>query len=351
MKYSLFYNQTLFRLLAPLPIGILIYMLVLLVFDNLSSLGEVFFDQEALLFIVITYVLSETLRVVTNGLAARTETAGSVRGWLILLFLIGLLATLALVAGLITAYFVWVVEYSWGTFFTELTTSVSIYGFIYVLYFMVLTSVILFAIESRRAVEKESLLKKNIDLKLKIFSRVINPEFLYRSLETLITIIRRKEPSAEKFIQKLSHVYRSVLDNRHEDLAGLQTEMHAADSIVYLYNQQHDGHIRWEPLEYGSDAEEVFVLPGSMMIVLEWVINSNMINASKPLHISVRREDDYLVVEYTLWEKLVLAPEAWKKVEELVQSFEYFTRRPLLIVKAADRGYVKIPLLTIDRAA
>ena len=71
MKRKLFYNHLISRLFAPLPLGMLIYMLVLLVFDNLGSLGEVFFEKEALLCIGITYLVAELLRAIANGFVPR----------------------------------------------------------------------------------------------------------------------------------------------------------------------------------------------------------------------------------------------------------------------------------------
>jgi hypothetical protein len=323
---------------------------VLLVFDSLGSLGDVFFEKEALLCIVVTYLISETQRLLANASVDRLETSGSIRLSLLWMLLVGLAATQLIVFGSISAYFIWGIGYSWGTFSTELSTFLFIYGFINVLYFVVLSSVILFALENKRALEKEGLLKKNIDLKLRIFSRVINPEFLYRSLETLISIIYKKDRSAEKYIQKLSHVYRSVLDSRHEDLSEVASELLIAESIVYLYNQQHGGNIQWVA-EPGPASAEAYLLPGSMMIVLEWVIGSNMINAQRPLKITAATEEDYLTIEYTLWEKLMPAAESKDKIMELLQSFTYFTERPLLIVKADDRGFVKVPLLKLEKAA
>ncbi|WOK06369.1 histidine kinase [Imperialibacter roseus] len=350
MKRKLFYNHLISRLFAPLPLGMLIYMLVLLVFDNLGSLGEVFFEKEALLCIGITYLVAELLRAIANGFVPRIESSDFIKLSFGLLFLAGLLVTLLVVFGSISAYFVGVIGYSFGTFTTELSTFLSIYGFIYALYFIVLASVILFTLETNRALDKEGVLKKNIDLKLRIFSRVINPEFLYKSLETLISILYKKDKAADKFIQKLSHVYRSVLDSRHEDLSEMKAELTIAESIVYLYNQQYDGNIHWQP-ESEAIEEEAYLLPGSMMIVMEWIIASNMINQSRPLKIFVRREEDYLTIEYSLWERLMPTVEGKEKMMELLQSFEHFTERPLLIVKADNKGFVKLPLLKLEKAA
>lgn len=350
MRNHLFYNQLIVRLVGPLPLGILVYVLVLLLFDDLSALGQLFFNQELLLCIVTTYLFSEIQRLISNSFLGKIESSDTLKLWFSALLIAGLASSAMLVFGVISSYFIWAIGYSFGTFSTELTIFLSLYGFIYLLYFMVLLSVILFRIESKRTLEKESLLKKNIDLKMKIFSRVINPEFLYQSLETLISILYRKDKSAESFIQKLSHVYRSVLDSRHEDLATLDSEIAIAESVTYLYNQQYNGHINWIK-DLDQSSEELFLLPGSMMVTLEWIVNSNMINPGKPLKIQVRVEDDYLVVEYSMWEKLMLPGMNKEKLLELVQSFEHFTQRPLLIIRANEQGFVKIPLLKLETAA
>lgn len=340
--------------MAPLFLGIFIYLLVLMVFDDLGRLAEYFFNQEALLCIGLTYLFSESQRLTNNGFLSKLETTGALQTWLVALFAAGLSLTFLLVSAVVSTYFIFQIGYSWGTFSTELNAFLWIYGFIYTLYFMVLSSVILFGIENRRAIEKESVLKKNIDLKLRIFSRIINPEFLYRSLETLITIIHKKDKAGEKFIQKLSHVYRSVLDSRNDELSEVAAELEIAESAVYLYNQQFGNCIKWSAsVESGPDEmlQSAYLLPGSMMIVLEWIVNSTIIQPSRPLEISLRTEDDYLVIEYTLWEKLMPAVNYREKLSELEASFGHFTQRPFLIVKAEDKAYIKMPVLLLESAA
>lgn len=342
------------RITAPLFLGVFIYLLVLMIFDDLARLEDYFFNQEALLCIAITYLFSEAQRLLNNLFLPRLENAQSVKTGLLLLFAGGLAATSLLVFAAISSYFIYQIGYSWGTFFTELNVFLWIYSFIYLLYFMVLSSAFLFGIENKRALEKENLLKKNIDLKLRIFSRIINPEFLYRSLETLITLIQRKDKSSEKFIHKLSHVYRSVLNTRNDDLALLDSEMEIAESAIYLYNQQFANAIQWKTgleNEEESRDEPAYLLPGSMMIVLEWVINSSIIQPARPLVINIFREEDYLVVEYSLWEKLMPLLHYKEKLNELEGSLRHFSQKPFVLIKAEDKAYIKIPLLYLEPAA
>lgn len=354
MKSQLFYNYLALRITGPFFLGIFIYLLVLMVFDNLAGLGEYFFNQEAFLCIAITYFFSENQRLVNNGFLPKLERTPALKSWLLLLLVSGLSLTVVLVSLIVSGYFIFGIGYSWGTFFTELNAFIWIYCFIYVLYFMVLSSVVLFRIENKRALEKESVLKKNIDLKLQIFSRVINPEFLYKSLEALIMIIHRKDKASENFIQKLSHVYRSVLDSRHEELSDISSELEIAESALYLYNQQFGNCIKWtSPLQKKSadSAAEAYLLPGSMMIVLEWIVNSSIIQPNRPLEINIWPEEDYLVVEYSLWERLMPGTHYREKLKELETSFVHFTQRPFLIVKAEDRAFIKMPLLLLEPAA
>ena len=59
---KIFIHHIGFRLLAPVFVGVMVYVLILMVFDSISLLIENFFSQEAAFCIGLTYVLHEFLR-------------------------------------------------------------------------------------------------------------------------------------------------------------------------------------------------------------------------------------------------------------------------------------------------
>ena len=64
MSKTIFYNNPVFRLSAPLLTGIVIYLLILMFFDSVDMLAENFFSREVVFTIGLTYLFFELYRLV-----------------------------------------------------------------------------------------------------------------------------------------------------------------------------------------------------------------------------------------------------------------------------------------------
>src|SRR5680860_513765 len=62
----------------------------------------------------------------------------------------------------------------------------------------------------------------------------VNPHFLFNSLNSLSSLVRNDPDLAEKFVQKLSSVYRYVLENKEKELVSLSTELDFVNNYFYL---------------------------------------------------------------------------------------------------------------------
>ena len=60
---KLFIHNPLFRIISPLCSGILIYLLILLINNNVSQLKETFLGQELYVCIGLTYLIQEYSRL------------------------------------------------------------------------------------------------------------------------------------------------------------------------------------------------------------------------------------------------------------------------------------------------
>jgi hypothetical protein len=64
MKKKYFIHHPLFRLLAPVVYGVIVYLLILLINNNLSQLKEIFIGQEVYICIALTFLSFESVRTI-----------------------------------------------------------------------------------------------------------------------------------------------------------------------------------------------------------------------------------------------------------------------------------------------
>lgn len=338
----LFIHSPLFRIICPAVYGLVVYLLVLLVFDSINQLTGNFFSQEALLCVILTYLLSETLRLMILLLDKYYPVEKNIRARIALQIAVNLFCTLLVISAGVAVYFVFIVGYT--TFSAELFTLNSIYLISSLFYTMLYLSIFYLNQHNKTTLQHEKALRKRMEGQLQQLTREVNPELLYNSLETLIVLAHQDAGTAEKFIDQLSSVYRYFLDHRHKELTALQNETEAVEYLVYVYNQRHEGNIRFH-INVTAEESDLLVIPGTLLELVEDAILTTMISRERPLEIDAYTEGTYFVITYQRRDRLMPRSFGYMSVAEIAQAYTFFTDRALICQKTENECVIKIPLL------
>jgi hypothetical protein len=68
-----FVNHPVFRIVAPVIYGVLIYLLVLMINNTVAQVNELFRSEEVYVFIVLTFIAFESSRFIIKLLAKYTH--------------------------------------------------------------------------------------------------------------------------------------------------------------------------------------------------------------------------------------------------------------------------------------
>jgi LytS/YehU family sensor histidine kinase len=183
------------------------------------------------------------------------------------------------------------------------------------------------------------------------FKNDINPDLLYESLENVINLMNKKQDDAEEYIDYLASAYRYVLTNRQRELINLTQEAEAAKTIVRLLNERHIGLIKLNCSPNHNEKNHCLI-PGSLPIVIEYIIRNTIISYQEPFIINCFIEDDeYLVIQSKLNDRLIKHTESALAFERLQKSYSLYSENPMIQVKAYEENYIKLPLLHIAEDA
>ncbi|UWX55222.1 histidine kinase [Maribacter litopenaei] len=81
--------------------------------------------------------------------------------------------------------------------------------------------------------ENERLKQQNLQNELAALKNQIDPHFLFNSLNSLTSLIRDNKP-ATQFVNKLSHMYRYILQSGDSNLVTVREELKYLESYAYL---------------------------------------------------------------------------------------------------------------------
>ena len=287
-----FIHNPIFRLLAPPIYGVLIYLLILLINNNVEQINEFYSSGEVYICIGLTYLSFETIRLTIVLLNKFLSKKYLLIHLPIQIVASTILSTVAVIISL-DIYFINIIGFNIAA--TQLIIFSVIYIFSALLYNLLYFSNDYLQRENTLKLTAERQQREVLEMEMTEFKNDINPDLLYESLENVISLMNKKNDEAEEYIDYLASAYRYVLTNRQKELISLGAEIEAAKNIIRLLNEKYLGKLHLEINLDNSDLQK-FLIPGSLPIVMEYIVRNTIISNIEPLIIRCNVEDEYLII-------------------------------------------------------
>ncbi|EMR01834.1 histidine kinase [Cesiribacter andamanensis] len=281
--YSTPATRPLFRLLAPLGFGAMVYLLVLLAFDTHSRVLSDFFNQELLVCIGISYGVLEANRLLAVSL---TRRAGQFWLWSSLKLLLALLATALITSLALILYFRYQLNFTNPlSFLSELKVFNSIFGALALLYQGYFLGFVALHHQYQLRIAEEEARALELQQQIDLFRHALHPDFLFAGLEHVILRLRElQHQQADAGISLLARLYQYFL-RRQEELIPLQEELEAVHKLHQLL--LHSG--RHLQLQLGELDEQLLLIPGSLLRLLEAIAHGQLSSAAAPLLVRIEQ--------------------------------------------------------------
>jgi len=341
---KLFINNTVFRICAPMLYGVLVYLLILLVNNNLNDLLQTFSNKELYVCIALSYLSLESLRASIVFLVKWFEKLPR-KYRPVIQTLFSLVISLVIVYAGVFAYFKWVEGYSVAWY--EMRNFFVIFGFTAVLYNILYSSNDYLLRENTVQLNLEAKLREKVEADFATFKNDINPDFLYESLESILQSLYIDVNDAEDQVDLLASIYRYQLMNRDKELVNLADELNALRNLISLFNFRSNGKIQLNSrLEATFD---VHVVPGSLLIAADTIIRNTLLSRDSVFNITLYEEEDgYIVLQHKLNDKLILHEESLLAFARIQRVYSFFSDVPFIQVKAYGENYIKFPAVKIS---
>lgn len=194
------------------------------------------------------------------------------------------------------------------------------------------------------AVENEQLKNENLMTRYNMLVSQVNPHFFFNSLNSLAMLVREKhDDKALTYIDQLSYTFRYILQNGPNTLMTLDEEIKFAEAYAYLFK------IRYaDKLFFDIAIEDRFrnwLLPSlTLQPLLDNAVKHNAITSDRPLCVSIRTEDGFLVVSNPVVPKLQPTSGTGIGLENLRNRWMLITGRELEIRNADGMFVVRLQL-------
>lgn len=338
---KIFIHNTYFRLFAPVFFGFVVYILILLIFDSIKQLSENFFSFEAILCILLAFIVSETMRFSIILLDKFVEKSLSIAKRITIQLIVNILLTILLVSLVVSGYMTYLVQMT--TFKTEILVFNIIYTISAICYNVVWFAIYYLnrinAILYKSAVEQKEIIKSELET----YKRRINPDFLFTNLENIISLAYIDAEKADNYILRLSEFYRTILHNKRNELIPISKELKAATDFVWFLNFKYHNCIEFS-IE-SSQSSNRRIIPGTLSVIIEKIVNASIISGIQKLKIKCKIEDENLLIETNAMEKINLPAKAKDETQNIIRALTFYTDETIETKANSNSKTVKIPLL------
>lgn len=191
----------------------------------------------------------------------------------------------------------------------------------------------------------EKLEESSIKVQYMALQNQLNPHFLFNSLNTLISEIEYDSKTAVLFTQRLSDVYRYILQSQQQCLVTLQSELDFIESYIFLHTVRLGDCIHID--NRVNPANNELKLPSlALQLLVENVIKHNVIHAECPMTILFEYEEQSgrLAVTNEIREKANVVTTG-VGLKNLSLRYRLICNQDIMTENDTNYFIVKIPLL------
>ncbi len=336
---KLFIHTPVFRFLSPFFSGIIAYLLILLINNNIVQLQEEFLSQELYVCIALSFIVHEFSRLQLWLFKLIPNFLGTAF-MLLVHIIISVLISATIIGVLIISYYLYASGYA--PLLEELQTFISIYCSIPVAYVLLnLSHQYLNKINTQK-LENELLIKDNIEEDFKQFKREINPSLLFESFEVLLVLIKEDKNLVDAFIDNLATIYRYILASKKKQLVAVNEELEIANELIKLYN-----HLPYRKININVKGDfEFLIVPGTLLYVIEQIIKTTIVSTKVDLEISIKRQGNKFKLRYSKEDKIT-DTFTYKSIEDLDKVYSIYSIEPITVLEVECQRIITIPTLNI----
>jgi len=173
----------------------------------------------------------------------------------------------------------------------------------------------------------------------------MNPHFLFNALNSLSATIRNEDKEeAILFVDKLSQVFRSALQENERNVIPLAEELNLVKAYLFLL-QKRFGEKLVLKIDLPDRILRQQIPPMALQLLVENAVKHNIIAKKKPLRLVIELEAEYLQVRNNYQPKLHKEEGFGMGLSNLKKRYELIAKEELIVLQEEGDFIVKLPLL------
>jgi PAS domain S-box-containing protein len=190
--------------------------------------------------------------------------------------------------------------------------------------------------------------KENLQSQFEVLKQQVNPHFLFNSLNVLTSLIKIDPDLAESFTERLSKVYRYVLENKEKDLVSLSTELEFLNAYLFLLEIRFMKKL-FIDIQIDNSYSDYLILPIAIQLIIENAIKHNTFSKAQPLKIEIfvdNRQRLNIINNLNLRESRLASTGVG--LENITRRYSLVSDQKPEFIKTEKHFIAKLPLLKAE---
>jgi two-component system, LytTR family, sensor kinase len=194
-------------------------------------------------------------------------------------------------------------------------------------------------------VETEELKRQNLIAQYESLKELINPHFLFNSLNTLIGLISEDKKVAIQYGEYFAKVYRYLLDHRDDKVVLLNDELDIIKKLIFLFKARYGNSFNVK-VNIPQNLNTKLIAPLTLQMLLENATKHNIISKEYPLKLEITCEgDEYLVVMNNIQKKNRRGETTKLGLDTIKKRYQFISKKEVVVTETNDLFIVRIPLI------
>lgn len=193
--------------------------------------------------------------------------------------------------------------------------------------------------------EKDRLEKEKLRAELHHLKEMVNPHFLFNTLNSLSALISENPRQAEVFLDELTRVYRYLLRNNEQELTTLANELQFIRSYFHLLKTRYGDSIQ-QVTEIGLEADQWLLPPLTLQLLVENAVKHNRLMKDQPLTIHIYSTPNHeLVVSNNIQKKDTVVDSTKVGLQNINAKYKLLKAPGIIIDNSNNTFKVTVPLI------
>jgi two-component system, LytTR family, sensor kinase len=194
-----------------------------------------------------------------------------------------------------------------------------------------------------KALEAEKLHSLNVEAKLESLHAQMNPHFFFNNLSALSVLIHEDVKLADAYLQKLSNIYRYVLNNKDQELVVLSDEIDFLNNYIGLLSIRFQDALIFK-IDINKRSLNYFIPPAVLQLLVENVVKHNYFTSSEPIEVIIESDEDFISIRNKKQLKDSVEFSSGIGLQNISDRYK-FLGKEILLTDDMDIFMVQLPLI------